>query len=98
MTQDVKNLARQALVEVGRLHSIRMGFSGLASESNELCMRLSIPTTMCHYQCVSLQDIKEAVQRKVFFENRQRMLESRNPGDPGTSPGVLWSWVQKERA
>ena len=53
MTQDVNNLARQALVEEGRLHSIGMGFSGLASETNELCMRLSIPTTVCHYQCVS---------------------------------------------
>ena len=70
------------------------------------CKRLPIsihlesnnPTTVFHYQCVSKQDIKEAVQMKVFFENRQRMLESRNPGDPGTSPGVLWSWVQKERA
>ena len=36
---------------------------------------------MCHYQCVSKQDIKEAVQRKVFFENRQRMLESRKVRD-----------------
>ena len=36
---------------------------------------------MFHYQCVSKQDIKEAVQMKVFFENRQRMLESRKVRD-----------------
>ena len=53
------------------------------------CKRLPIsihlesnnPTTVFHYQCVSKQDIKEAVQRKVFFENRQRMLESRKVRD-----------------
>ena len=53
------------------------------------CKRLPIsihlesnnPTTVFHYQCVSKQDIKEAVQMKVFFENRQRMLESRKVRD-----------------
>ena len=58
-----------------------MGFSGLASETNELCMKLSIPTTVCHYEAVSKQDIKEAVKRKVYYENRQRMLESRKVRD-----------------
>ena len=30
---------------------------------------------------VSKQDIKEAVQKKVYFENRQRMLESKKVRD-----------------
>ena len=81
MKQDVNNIARQALVEEGRLQAIGMGFSGLASETNKLCMELSIPTTVCHYKVVSKQDIKEAVKRKVYYENRQRMLESRKVRD-----------------
>ena len=81
MMQNDYNLARQALVEEGRLQGLGMGFSGLATETDELCRQLSIPTTVCHYQVVSKQDIKEAVQRTVYYENRQRMLESRKVRD-----------------
>ena len=36
---------------------------------------------LCLYMFVSKQDIKEAVQKKVYYENRQRMLESRKVRD-----------------
>ena len=81
MMMKENNLARQALVEEGRLEALGMGFSGLAAETNELCRDLSIPSTMCLYMFVSKQDIKEAVQKKVYFENRQRMLESKKVRD-----------------
>ena len=81
MMMEDSNLARQALVEEGRLEALGMGFSGLVAETNELCRDLSIPSTTCLYKFVSKQDIKEAVQQKVYFENRQRMLESRKVRD-----------------
>ena len=74
-------MARQALVEEGRLEALGMGFSGLAAETNELCRDLSISSTESLYKFVSKQDIKEAVQKKVYFENRQRMLESKKVRD-----------------
>ena len=73
MLMKVNNIARQALVEEGRLEALGMGFSGLAAETNELCRDLSISSTESLYKFVSKQDIKEAVQKKVYFENRQRM-------------------------
>ena len=81
MLQRFDNLARKALVEEGRLSAFGLVFRGLGSETNELCMELNIPSTFTLYKYVSKKDIKEAVQRKVHFENRQRMLESRKVRD-----------------
>ena len=58
-----------------------MGFSGMAAETNELCRDLSISSTESLYKFISKQDIKKAVQKKVYFENRQRMLESKKVRD-----------------
>ena len=42
---------------------------------------MNIPTTTCLYRYVTKQDIKEAVQRKVNYDYRQKMLESRKVRD-----------------